>query len=86
MLDAARLARMPPTPQQIVRQERAERLIGLFAPVLDVVLSAGERFSRLVGPDDEYYPIRSGADAFELHGSAEGEDAEREIPSVLPDA
>jgi hypothetical protein len=77
---------MPPTPEQIVRQERAERLIGLFAPVLDLVLSAGDRFSRLVGPSDEYYPIRSGAESFELHGSAEGEDAERDIPAVLPDA
>jgi hypothetical protein len=86
MLDAATLGRVPPTPQQIVRQARAERLIGVFAPVLDLVLSAGDRLSRIVGPDDEYYPIRSGAEAFELRGSAEEEDVEGDLDRVLPDA
>lgn len=78
------LGRMPATPQQIVRQERAERLIGLFAPVLDLVLSVGDRLSRIAGRDEEYYPIRSGAEAFELTGSREG--AERAPAGVGPDA
>jgi hypothetical protein len=80
------LARMPPTPQQRVRQERAERLIGLFAPALDLVLSVGDRFSRIVGRGEEYYPIRSGAEAFELSAAAEREEAERERAGVRPDA
>jgi hypothetical protein len=89
MLDAAgrsTLAPMPPTPQQAVRQERAERLIGLLAPALDLVLSIGDRVSRIAGRDDEYYPIRSGAEAFELTPAAEGEGAERELAGVPPEA
>jgi hypothetical protein len=57
---------MPLTPQQAIRQNRAERLIGLFAPVLDLVLNAGDRVSRIVGRDEEYYPIRSASEEFEL--------------------
>ena len=60
---------MPPTPQQVARQRRFESLIGLAAPLLDFVLSAGERVSRVIGPDDEYYPIRSAGEAFSLPGS-----------------
>jgi hypothetical protein len=38
---------------------RVEWVIGAMAPVLDVVLAAGERLSRIVQPtDDEYYPVR----------------------------
>jgi hypothetical protein len=76
---------MPPTPQQAVRQERAEQLIGLLAPGLDLVLSMGDRLSRIVGRHDEYYPIRSGAEASELTAAAEGEGAERALAGVRPD-
>ena len=60
---------MAPSPQQVIRRERIESLIALAAPFLDLVLAAGERVSRAVGPEDEYYPIRSAGEAFELPGS-----------------
>ncbi len=41
-------------------------MIGLAAPFLDLVLGAGERISRIVGPADDYIPIRPPSDAFEL--------------------
>ena len=47
-------------------RERFEALIGLAAPVLDLVLAAGDRLSRVAGPEDEYYPIRPPGEAFEL--------------------
>ena len=55
-----------PTPQQQALRGRFESLIGLAAPVLDLVLAAGDRLSRIAGPEDEYYPIRSAGEAFEL--------------------
>ena len=55
-----------PTPQQIRMRERFEAVIGLAAPVLDLVLAAGDRLSRVAGPEDEYYPIRPPGEAFEL--------------------
>ncbi len=55
-----------PTPQQVRTRERFEALIGLAAPVLNLVLSAGERLSRVAGPEDEYYPIRPPGEAFVL--------------------
>jgi hypothetical protein len=49
------------TPSQVAMQQRFERLIGAAAPFLDVVLSVGERISRIAEPTDhEYYPIRPG--------------------------
>jgi hypothetical protein len=57
---------VPSTPQQIVRQGRFERLIGLAAPFLDLMLSAGDRLSKVVGQEDEYYPIRSAGEVFNL--------------------
>ncbi len=52
------------TPDQLRTRERFETLISLAAPVLNVVLAAGERLSRLVEPEDpEYYPpSRPGSD------------------------
>ena len=45
------------TPDQVRKRDRVETLIGVAAPVLDLVLAAGERLSRLVERDDpEYYP------------------------------
>jgi hypothetical protein len=37
------------SPSQIVRRRRIESLIRVAAPVLDVVLFAGDRASRIVG-------------------------------------
>ena len=54
-----------PTPQQIRMRERFEAVSGLAAPVLDLVLAAGDRLSRVVGPENEYYPIRPPGEAFE---------------------
>ncbi len=61
---------MPPaTPQQQRSRARIEGVIGFVAPFLDLVLAAGERVSRVVGPGDDYIPIRAPSEAFEL-GSA----------------
>jgi len=57
---------MPSTPQQLRTRARFETMIGLAAPALDLMLVAGERVSRIVGPDDDYIPIRSASDRFEL--------------------
>jgi hypothetical protein len=49
------------TPEQRRRRDQVEALIRFMAPALNLVLAAGDRLSRIVGPDDdEYYPIRSG--------------------------
>lgn len=49
------------TPTQIARRDQFDALIGLAAPVLDLVLALGDRVSRIVepGPSD-YYPVRPG--------------------------
>jgi hypothetical protein len=66
---------MGATPQQRIWRDRVESLIGLAAPALDLVLSGGERVSRLFAPSDrDYYPIRHPGEAFEL-------DAARRRPS-----
>jgi hypothetical protein len=54
------------TPVQRARRDRVERLIGLAAPALDLVLAVGDRVSRVVGSEDHYYPIRAPGEAFEL--------------------
>jgi len=52
---------MAMTPEQRRRRDQVEGLIRFIAPALNLVLAAGDRLSRIVGPeDDEYYPIRSG--------------------------
>jgi hypothetical protein len=49
------------TPDQRRTRERFERLIGIAAPALNLVLAFGDRLSRIVEPEDsEYYPVRSG--------------------------
>lgn len=60
------------SPAQIRTRERFEALIGLIAPALDLVLSAGDRVSRALGPEDEYYPIRPPGEAFELPSPGSG--------------
>jgi hypothetical protein len=58
---------VPVTPQQRLWQGRFESLIGLAAPALDLLLTTGERASRLLSSEDsDYYPIRPAAEAFEL--------------------
>jgi hypothetical protein len=49
-LESLRVA--PRTPQQLARRRRVEGVIGLVAPLLDVVLFAGERVSRVAGRND----------------------------------
>jgi hypothetical protein len=47
------------TPSQLRTRERVELLIKLMEPGLDAILSAGDRISRLVEPEDhDYYPAR----------------------------
>jgi hypothetical protein len=57
---------MPSTPQQLQTQSRFEALIGLAAPALDLLLSFGDRVSRVVAPEDDYVPVRAAADRLEL--------------------
>jgi hypothetical protein len=55
------------TPQQRIWRDRVEALIGLAAPMLDLVLNAGDRVSRVLAPGhSDYYPIRAPADALEI--------------------
>lgn len=56
----------PLSPTEQLRRQRVESLIALAAPFLDAVLSVGDRVSRVLGPEDEYYPIRAPGEAFEL--------------------
>ena len=54
-----------------------ETVIGLAAPLLDVVLAAGDRISRIAEPNDyEYYPVRAG----ELREELPGEGSRPEVP------
>ncbi len=58
---------MGSTPQQRIWRDRVEALIALAAPALALVLSAGDRVSRVLAPEDrDYYPIRPPGEAFEL--------------------
>ena len=68
-----------PTPQQQAIRARFESVIGLLAPVLDLVLATGDRISRAVGPEDEYYPIRSAGEGFEI-GASRSESPEASAP------
>ena len=69
---------MRETPQQRIWRDRFESLIGLAAPMLDLLLNAGDRVSRTLAPGDgDYYPIRAPAEAFEITPSP-GYDERRE--------
>ena len=71
------------TPQQRIWRGRVEGLIGLAAPALDLMLSAGERASRLLASEDrDYYPIRPPAEAFELGGAQDDEGTPRPAAPV----
>jgi hypothetical protein len=63
---------MPATPEQRLWQRRLEGLIGYAAPALDLLLATGERASRILQPgEDDYYPIRPAAEAFELDSAGD---------------
>ena len=65
------------TPEQRRTRDRFERVIGLAAPVLNLVLAAGDRLSRVVEPEDsEYYPVRSGLLETENGATREARDAD----------
>jgi hypothetical protein len=52
--------RHPPTAAQRRNVQRAERVIGVAAPFLDLLLAVGDRISRIAEPEDhEYYPVRT---------------------------
>jgi hypothetical protein len=58
------------TPQQRIWRDRAERLIGLAAPWLDLMLNVGDRVSRLLASEDDgYYPIRPAPENLELNAA-----------------
>ena len=61
---------MPSTPQQLRTRARFEALIGLGAPLFDLVLAVGERVSRVAGRNDTYVPIRAAGDRLELEDAA----------------
>ena len=67
---------MPSTPQQLQTRARFEALIGLAAPALDLLLSLGDRVSRLVAPEDDYVPVRAAADRLELARSQPSADSD----------
>ncbi len=71
-----------PTPQQIRMRERFEAVLGVAAPVLDLVLAAGDRLSRVAGPENEYYPIRPPGEAFELSPVSRPDPAADESPEL----
>ena len=67
---------MPSSPEQLRTRARFEALIGLAAPAMDLVLSFGDRVSRIVAPEDDYVPVRAAADRLELnspHPAAESD-------------
>jgi hypothetical protein len=67
---------MPSTPQQLQTRARFEALIGLTAPVFDVILSVGDRVSRVVAPEDDYVPVRPPADRLELDRAHRGSESD----------
>jgi hypothetical protein len=67
----------PLTPEQRRNRARVESLIRLMAPGLNLVLSFGERLSRVVEPvDHDYYPARvdPGSRPGLAHGTKAAED------------
>ena len=62
----------PPTFEQQARRARVESLIAVAAPLLDLVLAAGDRVSRIAGPPDDYAAIRAPSDALDLESAERG--------------
>lgn len=51
-------------------RHRFEQVIGAAAPLLDLVLAAGDRISRIAEPVDyEYYPVRDPESTDEAGGT-----------------
>lgn len=72
---------MPPTPEQMRRRDRVESLLRPAAPFLDLLLAAGDRFSRIVAPaEDDHQAIRPAGERLELDGLRPG------APSRHPEA
>jgi hypothetical protein len=46
---------MPASDTDVVLRRRIERVIGLIAPVLNLLLAVGDTVSRVLEPDDPYY-------------------------------
>jgi hypothetical protein len=47
------------TSSQERKRQRFETLLGIAAPGLSLLLSAGDRISRIIQPEDfDYYPVR----------------------------
>ena len=67
-------------------RERIEGLIGLASPLLNLMLAAGDRVSRVLGPEDEYYPIRAPGEGFELPGVSVEEEPDPEEAESPSDA
>jgi hypothetical protein len=67
---------MPSTPQQLRTRARFEALIGVTAPVFDLILSVGDRVSRVVAPEDDYVPVRAAADRLELGRGQRGAESD----------
>jgi hypothetical protein len=61
------------TPAQLRARDRVESLIGVAAPLLDLVLATGDRMSRIVAPEDhDPYPVRPPAQPALLEPPAGG--------------
>ncbi len=75
---------MPNTPEQQLRRSRFEALIGLAAPVLDLVLAAGNRVSSIVAPSDEddHLAIRPPGEKLELGAIRASRDPSTHEPPV----
>lgn len=57
---------MPNTPTQERRKERVEAVLRLGAPILDLVLAAGERVSRIAAPEDSSYEVRPAGERLQI--------------------
>jgi hypothetical protein len=64
-IDHLGFAAMPPTPTQLAWRGRIEAVLRIAAPALDLVLAAGDRFSRIVEPEELEPPARRAS--FEPH-------------------
>lgn len=71
----------PPTPRQQRIRASFESAIGLAAPFLDGLLAVGERVSRVAGREDDYIPLRAGADRIELTAASVHADRRLDGPS-----
>ncbi len=75
------------TPQQAIWRDRIEGLIAMAAPALDLLLTAGDRISRIVEREDrDYYPVRSAGDAALPADLRRHSDGRSEGDSAPPDS